>query len=133
MSSDVVLYQKDGRIARLTLNRPERLNAISGEMPAAIEEAVRRANDDDDVHVIVLSGAGRAFCAGYDLKMFAEADGANSAIQKMPWDPMLDYKLMMDWTQKFMSLWRSYKPTIAGSAATPWPGARTSPSAATSW
>ena len=71
MTDPVVLYEKDGRIARLTLNRPERLNAIDMAVPDAIEAAVARANDDDDVHVIVLSGAGRAFCAGYDLKIFA--------------------------------------------------------------
>ncbi len=113
MTDPVVLYEKDGRIARLTLNRPDRLNAIDMAVPDALEAAVARANDDDDVHVIVLAGAGRAFCAGYDLKVFAETEGPNSYTQDMPWEPMTDYKLMMANTQKFMSLWRSYKPTVA--------------------
>ncbi len=113
MSDDeLVLYRRQGSIARLTLNRPERLNAICMEMPPAIEAAVNRANQDDEVHVIVLDGAGRAFCAGYDLKSFAEAPGRNPALQEMPWEPMRDYQLMTGFTGNFMSLHRSGKPTI---------------------
>lgn len=108
-----VRYAKEGRIARLTLDRPDRLNAISAEVPGDIAAAVARANDDDDIHAIILEGAGRAFCAGYDLKDFAEAEGTNAGAQSMPWDPMLDYKWMRNYTEKFMSLWRSDKPTIA--------------------
>ena len=99
-----LIYEKDDRIARIILNRPERLNAINDEMPGEIAAAVGRANDDTDIHVIVVSGAGDAFCAGYDLKFYAEATGENQVIQDMPWDPMID---------DFASLWRSYKPTIA--------------------
>ena len=106
-----VSYEKDDRIARITLNRPDRLNAISIAMPAAIRAAVERANDDDEVHVIVLSGAGRAFCAGYDLKDFAE-DTDTSVIQDTPWDPMKDYRVMRRFTDDYFSLWRSFKPTI---------------------
>ena len=67
-----VLYEVKDRKAYLTLNRPDRLNAIDFRMPGDIAAAVRRANDDPDVHVIVLQGAGRAFCSGYDLKISAE-------------------------------------------------------------
>lgn len=116
MSYTTLLYEKDPhnpRIARITLNRPERLNAIDEYMPGEIRRAVEQANNDDDVHVIVLQGAGRAFCAGYDLKHFAEQTGPDSVIQEdMPWDPMRDYRVMKGWTEDFMSLWRSYKPTI---------------------
>ena len=55
------------RIARLLLNRPERLNAINEEMPREIRAAVDWANADDEVHVIVVEGAGKGFCGGYDL------------------------------------------------------------------
>ena len=103
----------DGRIATITLNRPERLNAINGAMPGEIRAAVEAANADDRVHVIVLQGAGKAFCAGYDLKEYAEGDKTNVYTQGMPWDPMQDYKFMKRNTEDFMSLWRSYKPTIA--------------------
>ena len=111
MSYDTLTYEKDGRTARITFNRPERLNAISAQTPHDIEAAVREANADDGVHVIVLAGRGDAFCAGYDLKDFAEAK--TPLIQEaMPWDPMKDYAVMKDFTEKFMSLWRSYKPVI---------------------
>ena len=103
----------DGRIATITLNRPERLNAINDDMPGEIRLAVEAANADDRVHVIVVRGAGNAFCAGYDLKYYAEGDPTNIITQPMPWDPMIDYKFMKKNTEDFMSLWRSYKPTIA--------------------
>ena len=112
MTENVVLYHRDGRIGRITLNRPEVMNAINNEMPEALKDAVAEANADPAVHAIVLSGAGRAFCAGYDLTQYAEAGDDNDIIQKMPWDPMKDYAFMMKNTECFMSLWRSFKPVI---------------------
>lgn len=112
MTKEVVKFEKDGRIARIILNRPDVLNAIDLEMPKAIRRAVDRANDDDGIHAIILEGVGRAFCAGYDLKQYAETAGPNPGVQDMPWDPTVDYKFMMGNTQDFMALWRSYKPVI---------------------
>jgi enoyl-CoA hydratase len=108
-----VLYESKDRVATITLNRPERFNAISETMPDNIAEAFEHANNDDAVHVVVLTGAGRGFCGGYDLKTYAETSGQNPAIQDMPWDPMIDYKFMSGCTQKFMSIWRCPKPVIA--------------------
>ena len=108
-----VLYESKDRVATITLNRPERFNAISETMPDDIAEAFEHANNDDAVHVVVLTGAGRGFCGGYDLKAYAEKSGENPAIQEMPWDPMIDYKFMNRCTQKFMSIWRCHKPVIA--------------------
>ena len=108
-----VLYESKDRVATITLNRPERFNAISEAMPADIAGAFEHANNDDGVHVVVLTGAGRGFCGGYDLKSFAEKSGENPAIQEMPWDPMIDYKFMSRCTQSFMSIWRCHKPVIA--------------------
>ena len=82
----------EDRPAFITLNRPERLNAIDAAMPGEIAQAVAAANDDERVHVIVLQGAGKAFCAGYDLKDFAEGDRERRYTQPMPWDPMRDYR-----------------------------------------
>ena len=111
MAYSTLTYERDGRVARITFDRPERLNAIAAGTPDDIETAVAEANADDRVHVVVLSGRGAAFCSGYDLKDFAE--GASEGIQeRMPWDPMKDYALMKGYTEKFMSLWRSYKPVI---------------------
>ena len=107
-----VIYEKDGRIGRITLNRPDVMNAINGELPQALADCVAQANADPGVHVIILSGAGRAFCAGYDLMAYAQTAGENSVTQEMPWDPMKDYAMMMRNTELFMSLWRSYRPVI---------------------
>ena len=111
-----ITYEVKGRRATITLNRPERMNAIDRHMPGEIASAVAMANDDNDVHVILLTGAGKGFCGGYDLVDFAERRptaraGKNSAPQ--PWDPMADFYMMSQNTRDFMSLWRSCKPTIA--------------------
>ena len=113
--SDKVLFEKDDRIGRIILNRPDVLNAIDADVPAALATRVEEANADPDVHVIVLSGAGRAFCAGYDLTYYASAtEGEGRDLtQDMPWDPMKDYAFMHRNTQLFMSLWHSHKPVIA--------------------
>lgn len=112
MTSSPILYQAEGRIARITLNRPDKLNAINDEMPSLLDDAVSRANEDDTIHVIVLSGAGRAFCSGYDLELYAETPRPCPGSQDMPWDPMVDFKLMHGNTQNFMSLWKSHKPVV---------------------
>ncbi|MEQ1754096.1 MAG: crotonase/enoyl-CoA hydratase family protein [Micropepsaceae bacterium] len=116
MSFRHLTYETEGRIATITLNRPERLNAISRGMPQEIREAVEKAGDDNDIHCIILTGAGRSFCAGYDLIDFAESKSRTSGGQDAshgPWDPMVDFAMMYRNTQDFMSLWRSNKPTIA--------------------
>ncbi|HAM03853.1 MAG TPA: enoyl-CoA hydratase [Acidimicrobiaceae bacterium] len=103
-------YETSGRKAYVTLARPERLNAIDAAMPGEIRRAVELANMDRAVHVIVVAGAGRAFCSGYDLKEFAEA---GVGTQEAVWDPLRDFAAMKRNTDDFMSLFRSPKPTIA--------------------
>ncbi|XP_072017948.1 putative enoyl-CoA hydratase [Amphiura filiformis] len=108
-----ILYSIKDRVAYITLNRPHALNAITPHVPKELLDAVAQANADDDVRVIVVSGNGKAFCAGYDLKLFAESErGSVGGSQKMPWDPYEDYRFMHACTEAFMSLWRSLKPTI---------------------
>lgn len=105
---------RNPRIARLRLNRPERLNAINDDMPGEIRAALEWANAEPSIHVIVVEGSGKGFCGGYDL-----ADTASQHIEhpcqqeSWPWDPMVDYAYMKRNTEHFMSLWRSAKPTIA--------------------
>ena len=102
------------RIARLLLNRPERLNAINHETPRDIRAAVEWANAEPGIHVIVVEGAGKGFCGGYDLNVFGDADIDHPCQQeRMPWDPMVDYATMKRNTEDFMTLWKSAKPTIA--------------------
>jgi len=104
-----IRYETSARRAYIILNRPERLNAIDTHMPGEIHRAVDLANADRDVHVIIVRGEGRAFCAGYDLKEFAEG---GVGTQQVGWDPLKDYQAMMRNTEDFMSLFRSLKPTI---------------------
>jgi enoyl-CoA hydratase len=102
------------RVARITFNRPEKLNAITFHTPGEIRRAVEAANACDAIHVIVLQGAGAAFCAGYDISLFAEGMEDHPCKQESePWDPMVDYRTMRSYTDDFMSLWHSHKPTIA--------------------
>ena len=104
-------YEVNERVATITLNRPDKFNAITESMPGDLRRAVEQATNDDGDHVIVLTGAGRGFCGGYDLNVFAEGD--SPAIQEMPWDAMIDYQFMQCCTDSFMSLWRCPKPVIA--------------------
>ncbi|RSM63029.1 enoyl-CoA hydratase [Amycolatopsis sp. WAC 01376] len=112
MELETLTYRVEDRKAYLTLNRPERLNAINDVMPGEIRQAVELANEDDAVRVIVVRGEGRSFCAGYDLKQFAEEDAEGRWNQGPVWDPVKDYRVMKRNTDDFFSLWRSLKPTI---------------------
>jgi enoyl-CoA hydratase/carnithine racemase len=70
VAEELVLYEVEGGVATVTLNDPEKRNRLSGEMLAGLVDAVRRTRDDDEAHAMVLTGAGKAFCAGADLGGF---------------------------------------------------------------
>jgi enoyl-CoA hydratase len=106
-----VIYEAADRVATLTLNRPERLNAITRELIGELRAGLERAWDDDGVRVIRLRGAGRAFCAGYDIGWGAEV--MRDAEGDMPWDPMADLRMMSGFVDAYMQLWRSPKPVVA--------------------
>ena len=91
-------------VARLILNRPERLNALDKATLVAINDALDRVEADDDIRAVVLSGAGRAFSSGFDLKAQMEARPEGAAA----WREILD--LDFDTTMRF---WHCPKPTIA--------------------
>lgn len=112
-TGEEVTYERHGAVARITLNRPERYNAITETMPAAIGDAVDHANGDEDARVVVLEGSGDAFCSGYDLQLFAETPRPTAGSQEMPWDPMQDFALMKEFTEQYMRLWHSRTPVIA--------------------
>ncbi len=107
--SDTVAYELDGAVATLTLDRPERLNAIVPELVDDLEAALDRAEADDAVRVMRLRGAGRAFCAGYDIEWGAAAMEGEGEV----WDPMADQRMMSRFVRAYMRLWRSPKPVIA--------------------
>jgi enoyl-CoA hydratase len=123
-------YERDGRIARITLDRPERGNAITLEMPRELAACVERANLDAEVHAIALAGNGSGFCGGYDL---AAAEGMESigdepdssaaspldprtiAANHDPgrtWDAVVDFQMMSRNVRGFMSLFHSEKPVL---------------------
>jgi enoyl-CoA hydratase len=115
-SFETILYAVDGPVATITLNRPEQLNTIVPPLPDEVEAAVGRAVADTEVKVIVLRGAGRSFCAGYDFgggfNVWGELITTDGE-----WDPGKDFAFstapMSAPTQKLMSVWRSPKPVIA--------------------
>src|SRR4051794_11093318 len=110
---ETLLYAVDGAVATITLNRPERLNTIVPPLPDEVQAAVGLATRDAAVKVVILRGAGRSFCAGYDFgegweswRGQLETDGR--------WDPGKDFVLAtapeLSPTQKLFSLWRCPKP-----------------------
>src|SRR3954447_17837447 len=106
-----VLYEATGRVATLTLNRPERRNAINPELIGDLREGLQTAQNDDGIHAIRLRGAGKGFCAGYDIGWGAES--MEQAEAGGPWDPIADYAMMSRFVGAYMALWRSPKPVIA--------------------
>jgi len=114
VSFQTIIYSTDGAIATITLNRPDRLNTIVPPMPDEFEAAVRNATGDPQVKVIVVRGAGRAFCAGYDFGQgFHHWDDMLTTDGR--WDPGKDFIGAGAYgpTQKFMSIWRTHKPVVA--------------------
>jgi enoyl-CoA hydratase len=113
---ETILYGVAADVATITLNRPDSLNTIVPPMPEEVEAAVERAVGDAAVKVIVLRGAGRSFCAGYDF-----GGGFHHWDERMnsdgEWDPGKDFVFStapaLAPTQKLMSVWRSPKPVIA--------------------
>lgn len=77
--SQTVLYQVDGAVARITLNRPEKRNALNEALIADLKDALRQANDDAAVRVVVLTGAGAEFCSGADLAALQKISQASIA------------------------------------------------------
>ena len=121
--------ERDGRVQRVTLDRPERGNAIDAQMPGELAAAVEEASLDPAVHVIALSGAGSGFCGGYDLALWAQdlepgAGGPPAGAPTDPgviaanhdpartWDPVVDLQMMRRNVRAFMTLFHCDKPVV---------------------
>ncbi len=87
MELEDLLFEKDGDVAIITLNRPDRMNAMSPAMTKGMMNLVRELRDDDEVKVIVLTGTGRAFCTGADVGGLAARTGANAGTEGAPAEP----------------------------------------------
>jgi enoyl-CoA hydratase len=110
MNFETILYRVDGPVATITFNRPDELNTIVPPMPDEFEAAMNLATRDASVKVVVVRGAGRSFCAGYDFGGgFRHWDEHLTTDGK--WDPGKDFVMAtapaLAPTQKFMSMWRS--------------------------
>lgn len=132
MAPETLTYTVDDRIARITLDRPERGNGITRLLVTELEQYVEQADLDPAVHVILLSGNGKGFCGGYDLVESAEGQGrlgedglatppgspldpAVMAANHDPagnWDAMVDYAMMSRNVRAFMSLFHCGKPVV---------------------
>jgi len=130
----VVRYEVADRVARITLDRPERGNGITRRLLGELVECVERADLDPAVHVMLLAGAGPGFCGGYDLVESAEGMGSTAAVSEPEpapagspldpavmaanhdprgrWDPMVDYAMMSRNVRAFMSLFHCGKPVV---------------------
>lgn len=126
MSEPTVLYTEEDGIAVITLNRPDKLNALTNDMVQGIADAVAEAAASADVGAIVLRGAGGSLTAGYDLSSVKEFSGPTQpdtwdtpygapGPESRPgnWDPVRDYQFMNHNVRRFMSLWECPKPVIA--------------------
>ncbi len=131
MGLETMTYERDGRVARITLDRPERGNGITLEMPRELAACVERADLDPEIHVIALAGNGSGFCGGYDLVGSAERMQEGFGVESTPtgspldpliqarnhdpdgtWDPVTDYQMMSRNVRGFMSLFEADKPVL---------------------
>ncbi len=118
MGYETILYRADGRIATVTLNRPDKFNTIRPPMPEELEQALAEANRDPEVRVIVLAGAGEAFCAGFDFSGDLEQYEAwGVSLGPDGYDPGRDMMMatspFVGPIPKFMNIWHSPKPVVA--------------------
>ncbi len=104
MPFDTIFYETDGPLATVTLNRPDKLNAINAAMVAELDAALDQAEADDEIKAIILAGAGRAFSAGFDLDM--DADESETDIGALRRELTDDFNIIM-------RFWDCPKPTIA--------------------
>jgi len=115
-----ILYQINDNILTITLNRPERMNALTIEMAHELIDAFNRASEDDEVRVIVVTGAGKAFCAGMDLSGSGNVFGLNEKLQptlddmrhKLD-DPVIESEVRDTGGQVTLAIYECKKPVIA--------------------
>ena len=114
MTEPVVRYTKSNGIATITLNRPSKANTLRTEVIDGLDDALRDANQDGEVKVVVLEGAGDNFCGGFD---FSDGLDHYEAVREDAYDPGMDMHWVTNgytsYIGKFMGLWRGLKPTIA--------------------
>ena len=110
-SFDELIYETSEQIATITLNRPARLNALTGKLQAELQRAMELARDDDAVRAIILTGAGRGFCAGADMEVL---DGlAPGDLQRERGMRAFDMDRRADWQTRYSYFPAIHKPIVA--------------------
>src|SRR5258708_6932609 len=107
MTDNLVQHETDGNIAIITMNRPEKLNAVNHELRTAVSEALIRADDDKSIHVVILRSNGRSFCVGYDIDNDTPERAARR-FDALKWRESLTEHLHFE-----MIPWYMRKPVIA--------------------
>ena len=107
MSFENIIYEPKGQIAYLTLNRPEKLNALNADLMTEFREAMRLVEADTEVRALIITGAGRAFSSGFDIQRGNDAmDPSTSTVDA--WRTRLQGLV-----ETFMTVWNCSKPVIA--------------------
>jgi enoyl-CoA hydratase len=116
MSDAVVVYEELDAVAFVTLNRPEKKNALTDAVIQGIADSIDRASASREARAVVLRGAGGVFCAGYDLTADAGWSSPFDAPHPEPragaWDPVRDVQFMGNNVRRFMKIWECPKPVI---------------------
>lgn len=105
-----IIYEKEGPIAKVIMNRPDKRNAQNGRMIEEMDTAFIDAENDPAIRVVILSGAGKSFCAGHDLKLYAVEDGAINRPPNVEGKWLYEKDYFYD---KLLRTWRMKKPVIA--------------------
>jgi len=113
MAEQGVLYEGDGKVGIVTLNRPDKLNALSMELRLELERVLRRADDDTATSVIILRSEGRSFCVGFDIG--GGGQGSSDEAAKKPWrhDALKYHERLSVSLGALMTPWTLRKPVIA--------------------
>ena len=102
-----LICEKKGKIYHITLNRPEKLNALSTALLLELDQAIAEAEDNDDISVVIIKGSGRAFCTGYDL------DPSETQREDALANPASDRKILLEYQRHWWKIWDCTKPVIA--------------------
>jgi len=108
-----IAYEVSNQVATVTLNRPDKLNAWTQKMEEEVTEAIRAASSDDKVRVIILTGAGKGFCAGADMSLLSAISQESSARAEFLFEEKVDGDVRADFQKKHAWLLTVPKPIIA--------------------
>ena len=112
---EAIIVERRGPVAVLTLNRPDKLNALSGHLRAEVAEALAALRADDHIRALVVTGAGRGFCSGVDLTGDTPL-ATGRGFEGLPQEARLDE---LGWVGRWALMWRSGPPSPARPAVPP--------------